>query len=160
MVCSILGMNIAGTCSQRWASRIVNGELLLSCCIGFYKHFGVANCFTFWNNGFHVQHYNDLAVLDKAADVVDELDNGALGDVAGVDAVVELGGDHGVVAGDAVGEEEAVALLVGADEVDLHHLYQRLRVHVASDYSRDRPRRQVHRHRARAHTHTQRPVLV
>lgn len=68
-----------------------------------------------------------LAVLGVAGDVLGELNDGASFDVAGFDTVVELGGDHGVLARNAVGDDETEPLL-RSYQLDID---QRLQVQVA-----------------------------
>lgn len=87
--------------------------------------------------------------MGGGANVVDQLDDGAFADLAGLDPVGELSGEHGVLRRNGVGEEQPVPLFrlsCCGDELDIKDLNQRLRVHVAGDYRRDRIRSQIHRH--------------
>lgn len=52
-----------------------------------------------------------LAVLDEIADELGELDDGALLKAAGLDDGVHLGGKHGGLKVEAVGEHHAVPLV-------------------------------------------------
>lgn len=79
-----------------------------------------------------------LAILNRAADVIDQLDNGTGADAASLYSVIELSSEHRVLSGDRIGEQEAVTLLRAAYELDIQNLDQRLRVDVAGVDSRDR----------------------
>lgn len=87
-----------------------------------------------------------LAVLDRAADVLDELDDGTFLDPAGLNSVIELSGEHRMLSRNGVGEQEPVPLLRVTDELDVQHLNERLRVHITGGDGCDRVRREVHRH--------------
>lgn len=82
-----------------------------------------------------------LAILNIAADVIDQLDNGTGADAASFHSVIELSSEHRVLSIDRIGEQEAVTLLRAANELDIQNLDQRLRVDVAGVDSLDRIRR-------------------
>ena len=87
-----------------------------------------------------------LAILNGATDIIDELNDGALADSAGLDPVVELSRQHRVLSQHSVGKHETVPFLRISDGLDIQDLNQRLRVQVPGVYRRNRVLRQIHRH--------------
>lgn len=91
---------------------------------------------------------DSLAVLNKTANVLDQLNNGAFSNSSCSDSIVELSGEHSVLSGSGIGKQKPVPLLLRIirNQLDVQNLDERLRVHVAGDYRRDRVRREIHRH--------------
>lgn len=70
-----------------------------------------------------IDEASSLAVLDGAANVLDQLDDGAFPDPAGLDPVVELSRQHGVLSRNGVREKQPVPLLRAPNQFDVQHLH-------------------------------------
>lgn len=78
--------------------------------------------------------------MDGIADVLEQLDDGALLNVAGLDELVELSGQHGLLDVGAIGEYEAVAFLDALASTDLTNvkdLDERVEVDIATVKRKD-----------------------
>lgn len=89
-----------------------------------------------------------LSILDGAADILDQLNHGALLQGPALDAIVELSGQKRRLGATAVGDHKAEPLLSAADGSDIQNLNQRLQIEVSPHHCRDRVPRQIHRHRS------------
>jgi hypothetical protein len=123
--------------------------LLLSTGICIYELFWFTHYVTLRYHNFHVQNYDNLAILDGIADVLEQLNHGAFLELAGLDAWIELRSEHGLLHVGAIGKHHSVSLLhrlSGGDLPDVQNLHEGAKIDVPVIQSHYCIGRQLRRH--------------